>query len=94
MTFSFWRILGAFSLLISICLAFFVGFYKVNWIWVIAILPSYLIGFYLYQSRYLKTVYNKAVRSFKSDLPRFLAAGFVILLIFYLIGYLINFFIN
>jgi len=94
MTFSFWEILGAFTLLISICLAFFVGFYKINWFWIIAILPSYLIGFYLYQSRYLKTVYNKGDRSFKLDLPRFLTAGFVILFIFYLIGYLINFFIN
>ena len=63
MTFSFWEILGALTLFISICLAFFVGFYKINWFWIIAILPSYLVGFYLYQSRYLKTVYNKGDRS-------------------------------
>ncbi|AKO65779.1 hypothetical protein VI33_03405 [Methylophilales bacterium MBRS-H7] len=46
---NFWSRLGGFVLLISLGVCFWLGFKDQKWLWVIAILPSYLLGFYLYR---------------------------------------------
>jgi len=46
---NFWSRLGGIVVLISLGICFWIGFKEQKWLWVIALLPSYLVGFYLYR---------------------------------------------
>ena len=46
---NFWSRLGGIVVLISLSICFWLGFKDEQWLSVIALLPSYLVGFYLYR---------------------------------------------
>jgi hypothetical protein len=46
---NFWSRLGGIVVLISLGICFWLGFKDQQWLWIIALLPSYLVGFYLYR---------------------------------------------
>ena len=46
---NFWSRLGGIVVLISLGICLWLGFKEQKWLWIIALLPSYLVGFYLYR---------------------------------------------
>lgn len=91
---NFWSILGFFALISTIIVAFLAGFYMLALFWVLMLLPSYIVGFYLYQSPYLKSVYNDNESNFFKSLPKFIFSGVLILFVIYFVGYIIGKIIN
>jgi|DEB0MinimDraft_10_1074344.scaffolds.fasta_scaffold45104_3 hypothetical protein len=85
---SFWGSLGCFVIISTIILSLCMGFSKLNILWLIMLLPSYMVGFYLYQSTELKSVYNSQELNFVKMLPKFILPGVFILTLIYFIGFI------
>ena len=86
MNHNFWSRLGGIILLITLIICLFFGFRRVAWVWIIGLIPSYLLGFYLY--RILNSARDKSEFLIKKYL--FLLASFITLSIIYYLGVFLN----
>jgi high-affinity Fe2+/Pb2+ permease len=83
---NFWSRLGGIILLITLMICLFFGFRRVPWVWIIGLIPSFLLGFYLY--RIINKAYDKSEFIIKKYL--FLLASFITLSIVYYLGVFLN----
>lgn len=86
MNHNFWSRLGGIILLITLIICLFFGFRRAPWVWIIGLIPSYLLGFYLY--RILNSAHDKSEFLIKKYL--FLLASFITLSIIYYLGVFLN----
>jgi len=83
---NFWIRLGGIIILISLFACFLMGAVRLGWIWVLFLIPSYLLGYYLY-----RIAGNEKNRiEFKYKIHFFIIAGIVTLSIIYIIGVIFN----
>lgn len=87
---NFWSRLGGIILLFTLMVCLFFGFRRTPWIFIIGLIPSYLLGFYLYRI----TNDPNARFEFLTKKYLFLLATFVTLSIIYYIGVFLNIITN
>ena len=91
----FWNQLGGLIVLFNVIFSISLGFYNANYLWMLALAPSYLIGFYLYRYRFVKSVYNESKSNpFFTDLHILFLASIITVLVAYIVGYCINLIIS
>jgi len=83
---NFWSRLGGIILLITLMICLFFGFRRVPWEWIIGLIPSFLLGFYLY--RIINNAHDKSEFIIKKYL--FFLASFITLSIVYYLGVFLN----
>jgi len=82
--------LGGIVVLISLGICFWLGFKEQKWLWIIALLPSYLVGFYLY--RIING--NNLKAEFVRKIYFIIIASIISLSIVYYIGIFFNIILN
>ena len=90
---SFWSVLGSILVISSLALVLLIGFHGLNIFWLVIMLPSYLVGFYLYQTAQLKSVYNED-RRFAKIMPSFIFSGGIILAVTFFVGFIFGKIVN
>jgi 4-hydroxybenzoate polyprenyltransferase len=81
--------IGGIIVLMTLIICLIIGLNKIKLLWIIPLLPSYILGFYLYR------IYNNEnfKKEFKRKLLLFIIASIITLLIIYYIGIILNFII-
>lgn len=89
MNHNFMSRIGGIIVLMTLIICLIIGLNKIKLLWIIPLLPSYILGFYLYR------IYNN--ENFKKEFQRklllFIIASIITLLIIYYIGIILNFII-
>lgn len=89
MNHNFMSRIGGIIVLMTLIICLIIGLNKIKLLWIIPLLPSYILGFYLYR------IYNNEnfKKEFKRKLLLFIIASIITLLIIYYIGIILNFII-
>lgn len=90
MNHNFWSRLGGVIVLILLGICFWLGFKEQKWLWVIALLPFYILGFYFY--RIINS--NDLKKEFVGKIYLIIIASIISLSIIYYIGLFFNIIIN